>query len=371
MKRLELITDLARIRQNASEIRKRIPQNVHMMCVVKADAYGHGAAQTAGTLHESGLADAFAVATCKEGRKLRQNIKGVPVLVLGLLTSDEDAKTAVDEDLTQAISTPREVRMLAQAASRAKKNAQVHIKVDTGMSRVGARGQAELAELLDALKPEKNLFVTGLFSHLCAADEDEEYTLLQKARFDRAAATVKSAGYDPVCHLAASTAMLKEGFGYGMVRAGIGLYGTGVKELEGAVKPAQTLLSHPVAFRNIDKGDTVGYGRCFTAERPTRIMTVPCGYGDGYPRILSGKSCVLVNGRRVKIVGNICMDMLMADVTGIPDISFSSKVTLMGEDGGERITPDELADLAETIPYEIMLGFSVRAERSWTDTERE
>ena len=371
MKRLELITDLSQIRNNAREIRKRIPDNVLMMCVVKADAYGHGAKKTAAILYNSGLADAFAVATVKEGCELRENNQKAPILVLGLLNGEEDASLAVSYDLDQAVSSPREVKILSQAARRAGKPVRIHIKIDTGMSRIGVRGKNELNILLDALKSETNVVVAGMFSHLCAAEEDEAFTRLQKKKFDEAISQVLLAGYHPICHLAASTAMRKEEYIYHMVRAGIALYGTGVKELENAVQPAQTLISHPAAFRLLEEGDTVGYSRRFTAKRRCRIMTVPCGYGDGYPRILGGRGCVLVNGQRAKIIGNICMDMLMADVTDIPDISYSSKVTLMGRDEEERITPDEMASLAGTIPYEIMLGFSNRVERSWTDTERD
>ena len=178
---------------------------------------------------------------------------------------------------------------------------------------------------------------------------------------------MKSYGYDPVCHDAASTAMLKRGYGIDMVRAGIALYGTCVEELKGIVTPAQTLISHPVSLRRVLTGETVGYGRRFTARRDNLIATVPCGYGDGYPRILSGKAQALIHGRRVPIVGNVCMDMLMLDVTDVPNVTKDSETVLLGAQGDERITPDELALHAGTIPYEIMLGFSGRVSRSWKE----
>lgn len=157
--------------------------------------------------------------------------------------------------------------------------------------------------------------------------------------------------------------MLGEEFQYDMVRAGIGLYGTLVAQLEGELQYAQTLSTRPVRIRKISKGDTVGYGRTFTALRDTMVMTIPIGYGDGYPRILSNKACALVEGRRAPIIGNVCMDMIMLDVTDIPGAGMQSEVVLMGGQGNERITPDELAALSGTIPYEIMLGFTRRVKR--------
>ena len=192
--------------------------------------------------------------------------------------------------------------------------------------------------------------MSGMFTHFCFADGDAAFTRAQFERFEAACAAVRAAGFAPVRHAAASTAMLDEAYQLDMVRLGIALYGTGVKALDGAVRPAQTLRTHPLRV-------------CEIAARRTRVMTIPCGYGDGYPRILSGRADVLVNGRRAPVIGNICMDMMMADVTDAGEITPESEVVLLGAQGGERITPDELARLAETIPYEIMLGFSQRVAR--------
>ena len=159
--------------------------------------------------------------------------------------------------------------------------------------------------------------------------------------------------------------MLNEKYQLDMVRAGIALYGVGDGEIKPLVHPAQTLMTHPVRLFKIEKGDKVGYSMKFVAQRDTIVMTVPCGYGDGYPRILSGRAEALVNGKRVKLIGNICMDMLMADVTDAGQIDERTEVVLMGVQGDERITPDELSYLSQTIPYEIMLGFSNRVEKTW------
>ena len=157
-----------------------------------------------------------------------------------------------------------------------------------------------------------------------------------------------------------TSAMFKPELQYDMVRPGIGLYGSCVPELQGELVNAQTLSTYPIRIQRIEAGDTVGYGRTFTARRESLIMTLPIGYGDGYPRILSNRASVLVCGRRAPLVGRVCMDMVMADVTDIQEVSLDDEVVLLGAQGDERITPDELAELAQTIPYEIMLGFGAR-----------
>ena len=370
MKRLELVTDIGRIVQNARTIRELLPNHPALLCVVKADAYGHGAIATARSLQNSGLADAFAVATPSEGEALVKNGIVKPIVVLGLMSEEADADVSVNNGLHQAIDSPEDALLLSEAASRASKTAYVHIKLDTGMRRIGVSNDMELRALLKTLKTLKNVFVSGLFTHFCAADEDEDFTLCQLDRFQKMRQIVLDAGFHPVCHAAASTAMLRGDASFDMVRAGIALYGTGVAALRGIVQPAQTLKSCIVSLRRIQKGETVGYSRTFTARRDSVIATIPCGYGDGYPRLLSNRAEVLIGGKRAPIVGNVCMDMLMADVTDIPAAKHDP-VVLLGRMGEEIITPDELARLANTIPYEIMLGFTGRVTRKSVNTQED
>ncbi len=160
--------------------------------------------------------------------------------------------------------------------------------------------------------------------------------------------------------------MLNKSIRHDMFRAGIGLYGTLVPDVNVPVRYAQRLTAYPLRIQTIAAGDTVGYGRTFTAARETRVMTVPIGYGDGYPRLLSNKGSMLVCGKRAPIIGRVCMDMTMIDVTDIPEATLQSEIIIMGDQGSERITPDEIAELTGTIPYEIMLGFSSRVTRVWT-----
>lgn len=366
MTRLLLETDVNAICRNAEIIRSRLKPETKMLCVVKADAYGHGAVQVAGALLREKLADAFAVATPEEGETLRHSgIKDVPIVVLGVISDAGAALISAQNDLSQAVTGVRDLRMMNEAGRQAGKIARVHLAIDTGMSRIGVRDDETLKQTLAELRQADHLYAEGMFTHFCAADTDAAFTRKQNESFRESKKIVNDAGVDPICHVSASTALLNRDYAWDMVRAGIALYGTGVEELEGVVRPAQRLISHPIAIRSIRAGDTVGYGRTFTAARDSVIMTVPCGYGDGYPRILSGKADVLVNGKRAPIAGRVCMDMLMADITDIPGVNEDSTVTLLGSDGSETITPSELADKAQTIPYEIMLGFSGRVKRSW------
>lgn len=364
MNRLRLITDLSQVRLNALAIRGKLPGNVKMLAVVKADAYGHGAVKVAKCL--SGIADCFAVATVQEGVELRNADVFLPIQVLGVCSDADDIKAGIETGLTLTAASLGDLRLIYETALFRKTAALIALKIDTGMTRLGFRGPEELEAALMYLRgidPDK-LIIRELYTHFADAG-NEEFTRLQRERFIAAIAQVRKAGYSPLCHAAASEAMLFTENRFNMVRAGIALYGTGVQALKDEIAPAQKLLTHPVAFHTVSPGETVGYSRTFTAQRLSRVMTIPCGYGDGYPRILSGKSRVLVNGNSAPVIGNICMDMMMCDVTDIPDADFSSRVVLLGRDGDDQITPDELAVLAGTIPYEIMLGFSGRVEKSW------
>lgn len=347
------------LRNNTKCIRESIPGHVKLMCVVKANAYGHGSAECARIMAENG-ADAFAVAISEEALHLRRAGIHMPILVLGG-GSDESLMEAVEAGASQAVFTEHMLDVLQRAAEKYRVTAKAHLKIDTGMSRIGAKGMDSLKEIVHHWKECcPNVKMEGIFTHFCAADEDEEFTDLQNSRFEEAVAYVKAQGFDPIAHAAATSAMMKEKYQHDMVRAGVGLYGTLLPELDGKLQYAQQLTCYPVRIDEIAAGETVGYGRTYTAGRPMRVMTIPVGYGDGYPRILSNRADVLVCGKRAKIIGRVCMDMIMADITDIPEASLDSEVVLMGEQGCERITPDELAEKAQTIPYEIMLGFSPR-----------
>ena len=186
---------------------------------------------------------------------------------------------------------------------------------------------------------------------------------MQNRRFCQAVNRARQAGFAPIAHAAATGAFENPAYQHDMVRPGLAMYGLGAKTP--GLKLAQRLVTRPVRLQKIHRGDTVSYGRTFRAERETTVMTVPIGYGDGYPRLFSNRACALVEGKRAPQIGRVCMDMTMFDVTGIPGVSMDSEVTLMGRQRSDCLSPEELAGWAETIPYEIMLGFSARVHRQW------
>ena len=347
------------VASNARLFRSLVPANVKMMCVVKADAYGHDAVATAKKLLGAG-ADAFAVAIVEEARQLRDAGIDVPVLILGG-AGEDSLREAVRCRASQAVYTPWMLDVMQNEAERSGIRAIAHLKLDTGMSRVGVRTDEDLEILLYHWKRRcPDVEMEGAFTHYCVADTDPEFTEEQDRRFREGLEKARAMGFAPIAHAAATSAMLDPRYQHDMVRAGIGLYGSCVPGLEDRLRYAQRLVTRPIRIQAIAAGDTVGYGRTFTARRDSLIMTLPIGYGDGYPRALSNRASVLVRGRRAPLVGRVCMDMIMVDVTNIPGAGLEDEVVILGEQGGERITPDELAELAGTIPYEIMLGFGSR-----------
>ncbi|MCQ2437696.1 MAG: alanine racemase [Clostridia bacterium] len=364
MRATEMRISVPTLVNNAKALRARVPEDIKMLCVVKADAYGHGAVKLAKAL--SGIADAYAVAIVEEAEELRDNgVEGMIVILGG--GNESSLQAAVHCGASQAVYTTEMLRVLEAEAVAVGKQAKAHIKLDTGMSRIGVRTDDELAAMLDYWKQCPHVDMEGCFTHFCVADTDPVFTKKQNDRFNEMIEKIHAAGFAPICHGAASTAMLKPECRHDMVRAGIGLYGSCMPEMGTDIQNAQTLVTAPVRIETIEAGETVGYGRTFTASRRTKVATLPIGYGDGYPRILSNRASVLVKGKRAPIIGRVCMDMIMADVTDIPEVTVDDEVVLMGRQGDEVITPDELAELAETIPYEIMLGFGPRVRRVWED----
>lgn len=336
------------------------------MAVIKADAYGHGMIPVAKRLLKEG-AHALAVASVDEGVRLREAGVLAPTLILGG-TSPEGLDEVIRRHLAQAVYDIDSLRHLQRTAARLETVAHAHLKIDTGMGRVGVRGRAELEELLDEWAACRHVKMEGIFTHFANADGDPEYTVLQNRRFQEAVGIARAHGYQPLAHAAASTGILAgPDYWHDMVRPGVVMYGAEVADRIEGLTPAQTLSTAPVRLAWLEPEETVGYGRTFTTGRRTKVMTLPIGYGDGYPRILGGKANVLVCGRRAPIIGRVCMDQMMVDVTDIPGVTMESEVVLMGAQGDQRITPDELARLAGTIPYEIMLGFSPRVTRRILD----
>ena len=324
-----LITHISEIARNFGVIRKYCP-GPRMIAVVKADAYGHGALDVSRRLLKEG-AWGLAVAAADEAVSLRDGGIDAPILVLGG-AGEAELKEDVALGISQAVYSLESLSALQSAAEEYGRPAMAHLKIDTGMSRIGVRGEKALSEVLDYwISSCPAVEMRGIFTHYAAADTDPEFTARQKALFDRAYGIAASYGFRPMRHAAASTGIaLGEDHWYDAVRPGIALYGAEVQRQFPGIRPAQTLATKPVRVEWIDAGDTVGYGRTFRADRPTRVMTLPIGYGDGYPRILGGRAQALVCGTRAPIIGRVCMDQMMLDVTDIPEANMNSEVVLMG-----------------------------------------
>ena len=359
-----LTVSLRAIEGNYRKIRAALAPDVKLIAVVKADAYGHGATHVARRLETAG-ADMFAVAILEEALALREAGITRPILVLGGLCAG-DEREAVHAGISPAVFAIDALDRLERAACAENLPALAHLKVDTGMARLGTRGDGELDALLLRWKDCPHVRMEGVFTHFAAADTEADFTQTQDAAFAHAVARVRAAGFTPLVHDAATTGIHYEGMRHDAVRPGIGLYGYCMPEVPG-LEMAQRLTARPVRLHWIEAGETVSYGRTFTAQRRTRVMTVPIGYGDGYPRILGNRADLLVGGKRAPIIGRVCMDMLMADVTGVPGVDMDSEIVLLGSQGTERIDAAELAAKCDTIPYEIMLGFSPRVRRVWEE----
>ena len=355
------VVDLDAIRDNVRAIRRDVPVSARLMAVVKADAYGHGARQVARAALSAG-ATQLAVAPPEEGAELRESGVEAPILVLGL-TDGSGMLLAAKEGLTLTVCAPEQIREAQRAAESVGGGLSVHLKFDTGMGRIGARTAEEVQSCLETLETCRRVRLTGAFSHFADADAPElTFAWLQFQRFR------ELAGYMPdgvIRHCANSAAihrMMPE-TAMGMVRMGISLYGCPPVETDCPLRPCMRWTAAVTCVKEIGDGESVSYGRTWRAEGNRRIATIACGYGDGYHRAAGGRAEVLLHGRRAKIVGRICMDQMMADVTDIPDVRAGDRAVLLGEDGSGRITADELAGWAGTISYEILLAAANRVER--------
>jgi len=351
--------DLDALRANATWVNRHIGA-AQLLAVIKADAYGHGAVTIARALAAT-EASALCVSLTEEGFELRGAGIAGPILVMGGIygTAHDDV---LAHDLTPVVFDLGDV----EAFARSGRSVGVHVKIDTGMSRLGVRPE-HLGEFLDGCARFPGIRIEGLMTHLATADSDAELVHLQLARFAAEIPRVRAAAGGPLLLHAANTAGTL-GFPEAhldAVRPGLALYGGGHPEL----KPVLRLVTCIAALRDLQPGDTVSYGAYFRATRPTRVATLPVGYADGYPRRLAAPVAarpadVLVRGRRCPIVGSVCMDMLMVDVTALGELAtVGDEVVLIGTQGGERITAAELAERAGLIEYEITCGISKRVPR--------
>ena len=357
--------DLAALRQNVRLLKASLPAGTMLMAVVKADAYGHGILQTAHHALKAG-ADWLAVARSGEGEVLRQAGVSAPILVLGA-SSDGEIAQGVMQNLTLTVCSTAKLRDLQREAARQNRIARMHLKLDTGMGRIGARTEQEVDDILAALQECPNVRMTGVFTHFADADgEDEAYTRQQLARFEQ---LIRRLPDGLIRHCANSAAIHRfPEAAMDMVRAGISMYGNPPVPTDMPLRPVMDWRTAVTFVKDVHAGEKISYGCTFTAEKPMRLATVACGYGDGYHRSASGTAEVIIHGRRVPVVGRICMDQMMVDVTGIDDVKPGDEAMLMGRQGDEVITPDELGAWAGTIGYEVLLGATDRVYRLWVNS---
>ena len=361
---------LDNIRNNISLIRKHVPASAGLFALVKADAYGHGAAETARAALSAG-ADRLAVARVKEGTALRQAGIRAPILVLGAAMR-EDAEEGVAMGLMQTVCAPEMVQFCEEAAERQGRTAEVQLKIDTGMGRIGVRTPEERDAVLEALHGSKHLRLVGAFTHFADADGDadgEAYTRQQFRRFLEMTDCLPK-GICRHCANSAAGARFPE-MALDAVRAGISLYGYPPVDGIPGLKPCMSWSAEISMIKTLPAGETVSYGRTWRAETPRRIATITCGYGDGYHRAASGKASVLIRGRRFPVTGRICMDQMMADITGAEDLRVGDEVILMGQSGNETITAEDIARWSGTISYEVLLSVGSRVERTFIGQESE
>ncbi|MBD2016858.1 alanine racemase [Microcoleus sp. FACHB-53] len=352
---------------NVRQLRKLLSAPTQLMAVVKADAYGHGATMVARIALEAG-ARGLCVATLQEGIQLREAGIEAPILLLGAMNIPEQVKAIAHWQLEPTICTPEQAWMFSETLSGLKKTLPVHLKLDTGMSRLGMPWQ-EATQFVQLVKRLPYLKIASIYSHLATADSPDPTTMrLQHQRFEDAIAQLRNAGIQPPClHLANSAATLADSsIHYDWVRAGLALYGLYPAEhLRNAVDlhPVMQVKARVTQVKTIPPGTGVSYGYQFIADEETRIAIVGIGYADGVPRNLSNKMTVLIRGQQVRQIGAITMDQMMLDVSALPDIQTGEVVTLIGQDGGLQISADDWAQSLGTISWEILCSFKHRLPR--------
>lgn len=362
--------DLDAIWENMVHMKENIAEKTKILAVIKTDGYGHGGVPIAKMLEQLDFMFGYAAATYEEAHVLREAGVKKPILILGY-TFPYCYEELIREEIRPAVYRRDTVEELATAAAKVGKKAKVHIKVDTGMGRIGITPDEEGLEFVRFLMEHPELEVEGIFTHFAKSDEaDKTSANHQLELFQNFIDRIQTElGLTiPVKHCSNSAAILEmPQANMDMVRAGITTYGLyPSEEVSKDIVPlraAMSLYSHIVYCKTIHAGQSVSYGGLFTAQKDTRVATIPVGYGDGYPRSLSGKGYVLIRGKKAPILGRVCMDQFMVDISEIPGVMEGDKVTLLGVDGTERITAEELGELSGRFNYEFVCDLGKRIPR--------
>ncbi|MCD8223548.1 MAG: alanine racemase [Clostridiales bacterium] len=359
--------DLDAVVFNMESMQRALALDAKMIGVVKTDGYGHGAVPVAQTIDP--FVSGYAVATIDEALILRRHGIARPILILGVTANDRYAEL-IDYDIRPAIFTMEQALPLSRMAVEKGTRARIHLALDTGMSRIGMDADAAGADLAAQIAALPGIEVEGMFTHFARADEtDKTATQAQFQAYTDFVSLLDARGVTiPVKHCSNSAAIIDlPDMHMDRVRAGISIYGLypsdEVDKSRVPLRPVMGLKSFVTYVRDLPPGREISYGGTFCTERPTRVATVPVGYGDGYPRGLSGKGRVLIHGQSAPILGRVCMDQFMIDVTDIPDTQTGSEVTLLGRDGDEEITAEELASLSGRFHYELLCDIGKRVPR--------
>lgn len=361
---------------NFRSMKENLKEDTKIIAVVKTDGYGHGAIPIARMAESYDYVWGFAVALAEEAVLLRKAGVKKPILILGFVFPDA-CEEIVRYDIRPAVFTMLSAEQFSKEAVRQGKTVHLHIKVDTGMSRIGLRDDEEGAALVKAISLLPNVETEGLFTHFAKADEqDKTDAKRQLSRYLAFSEMVQKLGVKIWLHHVSNSAGIIDlpEANLDAVRAGISIYGLyPSKEVHRAavpLAPVLTLKSHLVYIKEIEPGTAVSYGGTFVADRPMRVATVPVGYGDGYPRSLSNKGGVLIRGKLAPVLGRVCMDQLMADVTEIPEAKEGDMATLIGSDGGLELTIEYLGELSGRFPYELACDIGKRVPRRFWQNGR-
>ena len=375
--RVKAVISLDAVEHNFREMRKNIAKDTKMIAVVKANAYGHGAVQIAHLIQNYDYIWGFAAATAEEALALREAGVIKPILILGIVF-DEYYPELVRNHIRPAVCEYEEARKFSAEAVSQGETVHIHIALDTGMTRIGFADIPESVEEIKKIAALPNLEIEGIFTHFARADEyDRSPAMVQLERYQEFSRRVEEAGVEiPLHHCSNSAGIIRvPEANLSIVRAGITIYGiypsdqveTDIVRLD----PVMELKSHVTYVKDVEPGTAISYGGTFAADRKLRVATIPVGYADGYPRQLSNKGWVLIHGQKAPILGRICMDQFMVDVTEIPEVQKGDEVTLIGRDGDEFISMDELGELSGRFSYEFACDISTRVPRVYIKDGRE
>ncbi len=360
--------NLNAITQNINNVRSILNSNTKILAVVKADAYGHGADEVALALVKTNV-DYFGVATIEEAMDLRKIGIKTPILILGAIYN-ENIEEIIENDITSTVFDYKTAKSISSVAIKLGKKAKIHIKIDTGMTRIGFDVNKNSIDEISKISKLDNIEIEGLFSHFAKADEeDKNPTHKQFEKFMYVKNELVNMGINiPICHICNSAGIIDfPEYQLDMVRSGIITYGHYPSDCVNKEKikltPAMTFKTLVANIREVEKGTQIGYGGTFVAEKNTKIATVLAGYADGYSRFLSNKAEVLINGKRCRVAGRVCMDQTMVDVSHLKNINLGDEVILFGKSGNNIVTVEEVAQIIGTINYEVLCAVSKRVPR--------